>query len=532
MSSFREREEYQEWRAAVFQRFGTTCILCGHSRNIHAHHVKPVKQFPEKAFDVGNGAPLCGNCHADVNGKEAEYELRIVARQKEVDKCAMSHTERGGDSPGRNVDRVSLERIRKLFSGTIFHYRSDSSDDPKSDDDSTLKQRAIDNPHDSDAVRSWFQCANDAQAVVDFYNRNRERFKKDGWIYLNLAGALVPLKRFDEAIQCYGAGLRRFARDGWSDDAIANMAWSIGTDNLVMVDGNLCVQLFRSLLQEFEGRSFPSRFVSMALASFGTGGAKSDECLEHAKRAVELEGNSFDNCLWLGKILEARASLNESLTIQEGARALAKDDRQASIAVTNIAIVLPRLQRTEAAVEAFEQALSLDGANFEARSKFAGTLCNLKRYEDAYAQASRCLAVKDDDALSQRVVARSSQGLGRFDEAINAYRKAAALARSSAARSQLAWFLATCPVAELRDGDEAVTLATEACEEDGWQSWGRIDTLAAAYAECGKFDKAIQFQEKAASLAAQASDKECCEERRRLYSNNLPYRIPDESSSK
>jgi HNH endonuclease len=82
MPSFRERPEYIAWKEAVFRRFGRQCVLCGHSGNIHAHHIKPVKQFPEKAFDVDNGVPLCGNCHAEVNGREAEYEGRLIALQR------------------------------------------------------------------------------------------------------------------------------------------------------------------------------------------------------------------------------------------------------------------------------------------------------------------------------------------------------------------------------------------------------------------------------------------------------------------
>ena len=31
--------------------------------NIHAHHVMPVEDYPELAFEPTNGVPLCGNCH-------------------------------------------------------------------------------------------------------------------------------------------------------------------------------------------------------------------------------------------------------------------------------------------------------------------------------------------------------------------------------------------------------------------------------------------------------------------------------------
>ena len=63
---FRERPEYQGWRDAVFRLFGQKCIRCGYAGNLHAHHVMPVNEYPELAFQPTNGVPLCGNCHSQV----------------------------------------------------------------------------------------------------------------------------------------------------------------------------------------------------------------------------------------------------------------------------------------------------------------------------------------------------------------------------------------------------------------------------------------------------------------------------------
>jgi hypothetical protein len=60
-----------------------------------------------------------------------------------------------------------------------------------------------------------------------------------------------------------------------------------------------------------------------------------------------------------------------------------------------------------------------------------------------------------------------------------------------------AWLLATCPDAQFRDGPRAVELAIRACTLTGWNDPVTLDTLAAACAEAGDFDYAVQWQENA-----------------------------------
>jgi tetratricopeptide (TPR) repeat protein len=60
-----------------------------------------------------------------------------------------------------------------------------------------------------------------------------------------------------------------------------------------------------------------------------------------------------------------------------------------------------------------------------------------------------------------------------------------------------AWVWATCPIATHRDGKRAVESATRVCELTDWDEGYALDTLAAAYAEVGDYDKAVASEEQA-----------------------------------
>jgi tetratricopeptide (TPR) repeat protein len=94
------------------------------------------------------------------------------------------------------------------------------------------------------------------------------------------------------------------------------------------------------------------------------------------------------------------------------------------------------------------------------------------------------------------------------------------------AQNRVAWWRATCPKAAIRNGPEAIKYATKACESTQWKAPGFLDTLAAAYAEAGQFDKAVEWQQKALAKPEAFSPEELKGYRQRLelYKAGKPYR--------
>ena len=60
------------------------------------------------------------------------------------------------------------------------------------------------------------------------------------------------------------------------------------------------------------------------------------------------------------------------------------------------------------------------------------------------------------------------------------------------------------------------------CEETEWEDASFVDTLAAAYAEQGEFEKAVEAEEKAIKLA-EGDSSEAYKARLALYKDDKPY---------
>jgi tetratricopeptide (TPR) repeat protein len=107
-----------------------------------------------------------------------------------------------------------------------------------------------------------------------------------------------------------------------------------------------------------------------------------------------------------------------------------------------------------------------------------------------------------------------------YDKSLADYEKAIAIDPKNAdAYSTEAYLLSVCPAPKYRDGAKAIRYATKACELTEWRNTLAIDALAAAYAETGAFDKAIQFQKQADEI-----NKKADPDRLALYEKHQPLR--------
>jgi protein O-mannosyl-transferase len=164
----------------------------------------------------------------------------------------------------------------------------------------------------------------------------------------------------------------------------------------------------------------------------------------------------------------------------------------------------------------------------EARGNLALALSNAGRLEEAVAHFNIVLQTQPDDAELNFDIAVALNGLGKTKEAIQHYRHGLlATPNSPDALNNLAWILATNPDAQIRNGREAVELAEKACRLTDYKRPMFLGTLAAAYAEAGRFSEAVSTAEKAIALAEGTNQPELVTKNRQLldlYRAGKPFR--------
>ena len=212
----------------------------------------------------------------------------------------------------------------------------------------------------------------------------------------------------------------------------------------------------------------------------------------------------------------------------------------------------------------FRHCVAVTTNNYVAYNNLGAILVNQGRYAEAkplYAEALRInpyfadavlnmgtlLAIQGDTSNAvqylQQVVRldpQSAEGYGKLamalsdqgqiQEAIAGYTESLRLNPDQVtACNNLAWILATHPDARIRNGREAVRWAERACELTHYQQPMLAGTLAAAYAEGGRFADAIRLTNKAIDLATANGQKDLVKKNRELlalYQTGTPYHEP------
>ncbi len=217
-----------------------------------------------------------------------------------------------------------------------------------------------------------------------------------------------------------------------------------------------------------------------------------------------------------------------------GKLAEAKEQAQAAIALdpkyhpAHVALgnILQKEERYEEALVEFQKVVELKPEVLLTHTNFVTCLVKLGRTDEALVHA-RLLVEKKPLKSDYRIgLATLLRQAGRADE-LRRVLEDGTMQPDAGLRVFAAWEFATSPLDGVRDGARAVELCEELLDAGIPRDADVLDTLAAAYAEAGRFDDAVKTAEEAVDRAKSGQRAELAgaiESRAALYREKRPFR--------
>ncbi len=300
-----------------------------------------------------------------------------------------------------------------------------------------------------------------------------------------------------------------FLQKGQVDDAIAQFQQALQAQpNHVELLNNLAYALLRKGRVE-EAMVYFQRALQISpdfadahnnLANLLLQKGRVQEAIDHYRKALETQPNNASAHSNLGKVSLQAGRVEEAITHFQRAVEIRPDSAEAQNDLANA--FLQRGRQDEAEVHLLK-AVQLWPDFAQAHNNLALVLLREGQVGEAIAHFQKTLLLEPNNAPTHRNLAQVLTQQGRVQEAIEQYEAALSIQPADMPTlNNLAWVLATCPEASARSGPRAVELAQRADRLSGGINPSILGTLAAAYAEAGRFAEAVSTATKALGLAS------------------------------
>ena len=330
----------------------------------------------------------------------------------------------------------------------------------------------------------------------------------------NLGGALLQAGRVDEAI----AQLQRTVE---LQPDLADAHVNLGSALLRKQQVNEALAHLQKAVELRPGLATAHFSLANALSQQG----RTDDAIAHFQRALAIQPGFAPAHNGLGNALVQKGQGDEALTHYQ--RALDLEPRLAE-AHLNLASLLLQRKEPDQAIAHFEAALEIQPNLAAAHNNLANALLGKGRTDDAIVHFQQALKLEPNLAEAHNNLANAFLQKGQVAEAVTHYQAAlAAVPNHPYLLNNLAWVLAACPEASIRDGARAVQLAQQAERISAGKDPVLLGTLAAAYAEAGRFAEAVATAQRALELATAQTNTaqvEALRGRLKLYEAGSPFR--------
>ena len=366
---------------------------------------------------------------------------------------------------------------------------------------------------------------------------------------------------------------RRIVRWGWcllltyavvfgmleSVEAYAEANYLVGNDLLAQGLMDEAVVQYQKALALWPDSANANGGLANALVQKG----KESQAIIHYQKALESKPdfagahNNLGYCLLLmGRVDEAIVHYQKAVDL--GPRS--------PVYHSGLGNAFFRKGLVDEAMVQYRESLALQPESADVHERFGDALFRKGRLDEAIIQYQKALEIKPDLAEAHNNLGYCFLQLGRVDEAIVQYQKAIELQPRFAqaynnlgnafrrkrlgaeamacyqkvveiqpqfipAQINLASMLATWPEPSIRNGDKAVALAEQANQVSQNKDPLILRTLAAAYAETGRFPEAVATAKRALALALAKSETRLANELQAeigLYQTNSPCRYLNE----
>lgn len=286
---------------------------------------------------------------------------------------------------------------------------------------------------------------------------------------------------------------------------------------------------------------------------------KLEEATDRFREAIRHKPDYADAHFNLGSVLQLQGDRETAMSEYRLAVAQQHNHAPARHSLGNLLLTMGQFDE---AIEHFRVVLDAEPEAYQVHNSLGNALAAQGRLVDAIASFRRAIALKPDFSTARRNLGKALSARGEHESAIIELREALRNAPDDpeaqyslglaltmtgdgesglvhferaaglkpewpAALNAMAWVLATHPNSAIRDGGRAVPIAERACELTQNKDPTLLDTLAAAHAAAGMYDKAVSRAEEALSMAVRAGNTDLAEQirlRLELYRRGMPYR--------
>ena len=265
--------------------------------------------------------------------------------------------------------------------------------------------------------------------------------------------------------------------------------------------------------------------------------------IHHNLRQVDAALADYDRALALNSRLSISYLNRGTIRLGRGDRHGAFEDFNAAIKAAprdsrgyvNRSGLYIQSKQYDAALKDLNRALKLNREDAVAYTNRAVVHQKQGDLDRAYADSKKAIAYGIDDMIAGGMVGATIYNLraeinitrGRYKQALASFDHALRLRDDlPGIHNSRAWLLATAPRAELCNGQKAVRSAKIAVKLADSPEYR--DTLAAAYAEAGAFDKAIAEEQRAIEMLREAGETKhltAFQEALNKYRQGQPHRV-------